>query len=200
MLRLIIYLLRRPWAAQSPHLRAKFGEVLFEVFLPSSAKADSASQGLAGDGPHTYLLYSEPTAQAFMVPCLLLLYGDVERTGFYEKLGHRFRIASVLKHLWQSAEHKQAFRQIANEREYFVRFANGLMNETNNLVSAMMDKLPQIKQTQMLMKNPAEWARLTEEQRNQESERFSDNERSVKDSCLLCNETVHMLNYLTEVR
>src|SRR5690606_14083186 len=117
------------------------------------------------DGPHSQLLLTDPAAQAFMAPCLLLLYGDVERTGFYEKLGHRFRIACVLKHLWRSPGHRNAFRAIASEREYFVRFANGLMNETNNLVSSMLDKLPQIKQTQMLMKNTAQWMSMTEEQR-----------------------------------
>jgi hypothetical protein len=88
------------------------------------------------------------------------------------------------------------------------------MNETNNLVASMMEKLPQassltlssvcsrpltqIRTTQLRMRSP-EWATLTEEQREQETERYSEAERGVRDACLLGNETVHMLNYLTEV-
>ena len=38
VLGLIIFFLRRPWAVQSPHLRAKFGLILFHVFLPCSLR------------------------------------------------------------------------------------------------------------------------------------------------------------------
>lgn len=34
----LLYFLRRPWAVGSPHLRAKLGQVLFYVFLPSSER------------------------------------------------------------------------------------------------------------------------------------------------------------------
>ena len=35
VLELTIFFLRRPQAVQSPHVRAKFGELLYQVFLPS---------------------------------------------------------------------------------------------------------------------------------------------------------------------
>jgi hypothetical protein len=38
VLSVFIYFLRRPWAAGSPHLRAKLGQVLFYVFLPASER------------------------------------------------------------------------------------------------------------------------------------------------------------------
>ena len=46
--------------------------------------------------------------QETLAPALLLLYGDVEHTGHYDKLEHRFHIAAVLKYLWQSPEHRCA--------------------------------------------------------------------------------------------
>jgi ubiquitin conjugation factor E4 B len=47
-----------------------------------------------------------------------------------------------------------------------VRFANGLMNETNALVASVMEKLPEIRNVQVQQRDPS-WATLTEEQRNQ---------------------------------
>ena len=38
VLSVLLYFLRRPWAVGSPHLRAKLGQVLFYVFLPSSER------------------------------------------------------------------------------------------------------------------------------------------------------------------
>jgi hypothetical protein len=106
-----------------------------------------------------------------------LLYGDVENTGFYEKLPFRRSIMAVLKHLWSISTHREAFRGIAlntspaatsdvmeiesegvavntdgvvsmstdndsnDEENYFLRFANGLMNETNFLVSSIIADL-----------------------------------------------------------
>ena len=65
------------------------------------------------DGPHSSLLDTHHEAQAFLAPALLLLYGDVERTGFYEKLTNRRSIMVVLKHLWTLHTHRPAFRGIA---------------------------------------------------------------------------------------
>eukprot|EP01032_Pedospumella_encystans_P017808 gene17808-20285_t len=182
-LSLIVFFLRRPWAIQKPHLRAKFGLTLFHVFLPASARSrgDMWSQNAPVDGPHTNLLSTHIMAQRYMSPGLLLLYGDVERTGFYEKLTNRRCIMVVLKHLWTLPTHRSAFRGIAtlqdtfgsstvpasssssgataegSGQDYFVRFANGLMNETNALVAATMDKLVEIRKTQLQMQNLPEW-------------------------------------------
>lgn len=55
------------------------------------------------------LVFSAPTPllkQETLAPALLLLYGDVEHTGHYDKLEHRFHIAAVLKYLWQCPEHR----------------------------------------------------------------------------------------------
>ncbi len=63
----------------SPHLRAKLGDILFWVFLPSSERAMLGSGRISRrDGAHTALLYSYPGAFSELAPSLLLLYGDVE--------------------------------------------------------------------------------------------------------------------------
>ncbi len=220
VLSLLIFFLRRPWAIQSPHLRAKFGQVLFHVFLPVQDRGqEDSSSNTVGDGPHTTLLSAHIDAQKFLAPSLLLLYGDVERTGFYEKLSNRRSIMIVLKHLWTLPTHRLAFQGIATQnidtshleqgteiqstasqnqsQNSFVRFANGLLNETNALVATTMDKLSDIRKTQMLLQNISEWSKLPEDERNRIKERHESNEMECKGSAGLCLETLNMLNYLT---
>jgi ubiquitin conjugation factor E4 B len=231
VLSMVLFFLRRPWAVKSPHLRAKFGQLLFHVFLPVAARGqeEKYTNVPSVDGPHTSLLSSHLDAQRFLAPSLLLLYGDVERTGFYEKLTNRRCIMVVLKHLWTLQTHRPAFQGIATthvdtthleqndsveniadenatnsgissgekSQNSFVRFANGLLNETNSLVATTMDKLSDIRKTQVLMQNPAEWGRMNEEDRKRVTEKHESNEQECKGTAGLCLETLNMLNYLT---
>jgi len=197
---LCIQALTRPQLVHSPHLRAKIGDLLYLVFLPPEERLDHSSTSAAatrGHSVYTSFLLNNPLAQASLAPALLLLYGDVEHTGFYDKLEHRFHIAAVLKFLWRSPEHRRTFRRISSDTSQFTSFANGLMNETNALVASVMEKLPEIRSVQLQMKDSPAWAAMPEESRNEIMERHNDNERSVSSSLLLCNETIHMLMYLT---
>ena len=65
-------------------------------------------------------------------------------------------------------------------QDQFVRFANGLMNETNKLVALIMEKLPEIRTTQLQMADGAAWGALSEEQKQEVTERHEENERMVK--------------------
>lgn len=141
--------LSHPARIHSPHLRAKFGDVLFTVFLPPEEHYDYSARHHPHDvphnAPHTAFLLTSPEAQEHLAPSLLLLYGDVEQTGYYDKLSHRIHIATVLKYLWKSPEHRSTFRRISKDTEGFVRFANGLMNETNTAVASAMKDLVEIR-------------------------------------------------------
>jgi len=184
---------------RSYNLRAKLGDVLYDVFLPQSSSSPNSGvpQSVSCDPATTapYLL-SDPSAQETLAPSLLLLYGEVERTGYYEKMSHRSHIASLLKYLWESKEHRPAFRRITQNKESFIKFANGIMNETNSLIASVMEKLPEIRRVQVQMANPTEWARLSEEQRETISSRHEENEQEVKRALPLCNKTLQMLGFL----
>lgn len=184
------------------NLRAKLGDVLYELYLPD----DSTDRRHRRDVPtsvtcdpmrggQTYLL-SDPDAQATLAPSLLLLYGEVEHTGFYEKNSHRAKICKLIKYLWNSQEHRSAFQGITSSRDTFVVFANGIMNETNHLMGDVMQKLPEIRATQLRMENTAEWGRLSEEEQTRLSEALEENERMVKSSLPLVNQTLAMFGYL----
>ena len=181
------------------NLRAKLGDVLYEVYLPSDidgrrdVPTSVSSDPLAGG--QTYLL-SDKVAQESLAPSLLLLYGEVEHTGYYEKMGHRANISSLLKYLWESTEHRPAFRRITQSKDSFIKFANGIMNETNALIASVMEKLPEIRQAQEQIDNPQGWAALPNEQREIISSRLEDNEHEVKRAFPLCSKTLQMLGYL----
>jgi ubiquitin conjugation factor E4 B len=74
-----------------------------------------------------------------LAPSLLLLYGEVENTGYYEKNDHR------AKFLWSSPEHKNAFKGITEDKNSFITFANGIVNEMNDKFASVMETLPSIR-------------------------------------------------------
>jgi ubiquitin conjugation factor E4 B len=111
-------------------------------------------------------------------------------------MSHRAKIASLIKYLWESAEHRPAFKRITQDRENFMKFANGIMNETNTLIATVMQKLPEIREAQLLMSDSAGWGQLSEDDQNQVSSRLEDNERDVKSALPLCNKTLQMFGYL----
>lgn len=199
--KLVVKLLSPKYAhtVRNYNLRAKLGDVLYEVYLPSSDENRSSVPSsvlcdpLAGGQPY---LLSDASAQETLAPSLLLLYGEVEHTGYYDKMTHRKKIAALLKFLWESSEHRPAFRRITQNKESFIKFANGIMNETNNLIASVMEKLPEIRRVQLQMANPQEWAALSEEQRETITSRHEENEHAVKSELPLCNKTLQMLGWL----
>lgn len=194
LLDMILIFLSSPSYIHSPHLRAKMSEVLYHVFLPSDEAEEhqSAASTLAID-----LLSTYPLAQEHLAPCLLALYGDVEQTGFYEKLEHRYHIACLLRYLWKVPGHKSAFVRISADEDKFVKFAHGLMNHINSLVTDALIALPEIKQLQEEMQDEARWMALDETVREQKQNLLADKERTVTSSLQLANETIHMMSYLT---
>jgi ubiquitin conjugation factor E4 B len=175
------------------------GDVLHDLFLPPSRDEQrEIPQSVWADpstGGQTYLL-SDKSAQDTLAPSLLLLYGEVEHTGYFEKMSHRSKIASLIKYLWESSEHRPAFRSITENKDSFIKFANGIMNETNTLIATVMQKLPEIRIAQEQMKNSQEWSQLSEEQQSEISSRLDDNEREVRHALPLANRTLQMFSYL----
>ncbi|CAB9526533.1 conjugation factor E4 [Seminavis robusta] len=199
--KLVVKLLSPTYAGvvRNYNLRATLGDVLYDLFLPSASdERRDVPTSVACDplaGGQTYLL-SDPAAQESLAPSLLLLYGEVEHTGYYDKMTHRAKIASLIKYLWESTEHRPAFRRITQNKQSFIKFANGIMNETNTLIATVMQKLPEIREAQLKMKNTAEWGQLGEEEQNMITGRLDDNEREVKHALPLCNKTLQMFGYL----
>jgi len=182
------------------NLRAKLGDVLHDVYLPTDTSPSNSTvvpTSVSHDPitSHPYLL-TDPLAQKHLAPSLLLLYGEVEHTGHYDKMSHRANIASLLQYLWSTTEHRGAFAAIASNRDSFLKFANGIVNETNSLIATCMEKLPEIRKVQLQMSDVKGWADLGAERRDEIMSRHEENEQEVKRALPLCNKTLKMLGFL----
>ena len=111
-------------------------------------------------------------------------------------MSHRSNIAGLLQYLWASPEHRPAFAEITRDKDSFVKFANGIVNETNSLIATCMEKLPEIRRVQAQMSDLAAWGALSDEERERISERHEENEHDVKRALPLCNMTLKMLEFL----
>mgnify|MGYP000962474614 CR=1 FL=1 len=90
----------------------------------------------------------------------------------------------------------RAFAKITADKDSFIKFANGIMNETNSLISSVMEKLISIRNIQLQISNTTEWNRLSEERRETIQSQYSEYEEEVRGSLPLCNKTLQMLGYL----
>ena len=82
------------------------------------------------------------------------------------------------------------------DSNYFIRFANGIMNETNLQVNEALTSLAKVREIQELQKS-AEWASMSEEQRKEKQEKLEEGERDARMCSGLCMDTIHMVNFLT---
>jgi len=188
-----------PKYVRSPHVRASFAESLFAAFLPDTHKGDERkTNGVAStQDVRAHLLSSSEVAKRNLAPGLLQLYGDVEACGYYEAIGYRHHIALLLKYLWNVAKHQEAFHSFASSTpERFVKFANGIINQTNDGVADSLQRLREIKKTQDETNGPG-WSNLGEEERRQRTQGLEENERFVSSALLLAGEVIQMLRYLS---
>lgn len=181
------------------HIRAGMADAIFYAFIPDRQKEYSK---LGGNESQQYirasLLNSNKLVVGHMAPALLRLYGDVESTGYYEAITHRHHIATILKHIWEDSAHRPAFRGFANadNSETFVRFANGIFNQTNDGIAGSLQRLREIKQIQEERVSP-QWLQMTDEERNQKLENLAEHERNSSGQLLLANEVLNMIRYLS---
>ncbi|KAL3790363.1 hypothetical protein HJC23_002749, partial [Cyclotella cryptica] len=156
------------------------GDVLHDIFLPSSGNdRNDVPHSVSCDplaGGQAYLT-SDKLVQETLAPLLLLFYGEVEHTGFYEKNSHRTKIAKLLKFLWESPKHKPAFRESQRIKQAFKSLR----------MVFVMERLPAIRTVQLQMANHQEWTALRKEER----------ETIIMKRILpLCNSVVKMLCFL----
>jgi len=189
--------LTQPDLVHSPHLRARLGELLYEVYLETSAKPGEHGPRHA-EAPHHHFLRNHPRAVSDLAPALLALYGSVEHVSEEERVNCRVHCARLLKYLWgASSAHRATFRRISADHDKFVRFANGLMNETNAYVAQIMEKLLDVRAVQVRMANSTQWTTLSQEERDEELKRHAGNEQTLRSFLPLCNETIHTVSYLS---
>lgn len=194
-----IAFLLKPELIFSPHILARLGELLYEVYLVPSAKPTPHPHApRITEAPHHQLLINHPRSASDLAPALLALYGRVEQVSHNEKVECRVYCARMLKFLWGASDgHRSTFQRISADHDTFVRFANGLLNEINAYVAMMMEKLPEVRSVQVRMADTAQWAAMDDSEREELLKTHANNERSLRSILPLCNETIHTVCYLS---
>mmetsp|Transcript_33728 Transcript_33728/g.54111 ORF Transcript_33728/g.54111 Transcript_33728/m.54111 type:complete len:692 (+) Transcript_33728:1319-3394(+) len=193
-----VALMASPGRVNSPHLRASFAESIFAAFLPSSEKGHDNHHFSSFEGIRANMLGNSNFICKYLAPGLLELYGDVEATGHWNAISHRQHIALLLRYIWNIESHRSAFHDFASSRtERFVKFANGIINQTNDGVADSLQRLREIRQTQLDRKNFSFWNSLSEEDKRQRVQALEENERFVSSALLLAAEVLNMLGYLS---
>ncbi|KAH9255694.1 hypothetical protein BASA81_006088 [Batrachochytrium salamandrivorans] len=191
------------------HVRAPMGDALFWAFLPEEAKQfdqQQQQQPQRFSASSRQLCLESNLAQTHLVPALMKLYGDVQVTGFYQVSAHRQLITKLLSYLWKISLHRQAFREFAETSAVdesdsaFIKFANGILNQTNSNVAESLAKLREIRKIQLEQKTPAWTSELTEEERKQKLTLLEANEKEVASCLMMANDATDMLAYLSSDR
>ena len=143
-----------------------------------------------------------PEAQRHLAPTMLLLYGDVEKTGYYDKVTNRQYISVVLRYLWSEQSHRSAFRKIVTdsksgeEDSHFVKFAAGALDATNSQFASLQQHMSTI-QSIRGKQGTAEWGSLTDERREEDLKKLREAEHLIKSEADLILEVLGMVNYLS---
>ncbi|KAJ1669104.1 Ubiquitin conjugation factor E4, partial [Coemansia sp. RSA 25] len=165
-------------------------------------------------------------ARSYLVPALLRLYVDIERTGshtqFYDKFNVRYHIARTLRSLWARGQSyveatRRFFMQqggteqstttgsLRKDQQVIEEFVARLMTDATYLLDESLSKLAIIRDIEKRQADTAAGiggdteAAESREQMEATAQRLQEAERMAQSFVLLAHETVHMLAYLSKL-
>lgn len=195
MIKFIIIFINSVAYIRNPYLRAKLVEVI--AVLTPDMQGYRRRTSRFGE-----IIERHPLALSHLASSLMRFYVDVENTGshtqFYDKFNIRYNIATIFKNLWSSPDHKAQFIQESKSGDYFVRFANMLMNDLTYLLDESLSKLAEIRDIELAKENPETWNAQAPEIRQTREQSFASAEKMVKTFLIFGKETLNLFLYFTE--
>lgn len=187
----IVVFLCTPYV-KNPYLKGKFVEILYRN---TRSWGPRFPRGTLGD-----TLNYHPLALKGLLPALMRIYCEIEFTGqhnqFYEKFEVRHQIAKILKLIWETKEHREAFKAETG-KEDFVRFVNYLLNDTTFLLDESLSKLKTIHDLQLEMADKATWDAQSDEDKKDKEKLFKSAEGQATSFLIYTYEVLHLLKTLT---
>ncbi|GBG72537.1 hypothetical protein CBR_g12108 [Chara braunii] len=190
----IVTLMGSPLHIKNPYLRAKFVAVL-NAWMPAHCMTRGIADSMAT------LFEGHQLALECMVPNLLKLYVDIEFTGshtqFFDKFEIRHNIAELLEYLWEVPSHNMSWKKVAKteERGFYLRFLNMLVNDAIYLLDESLNKLPELRDLEEQMKDKKAWESIPEDERREKERYFRQMESMVRYDMMVANYNVRMLQY-----
>ncbi|KAG0567242.1 hypothetical protein M758_7G160400 [Ceratodon purpureus] len=193
----IVMFMGSPLHVKNPYLRAKMVEVL-NAWMPSKCYSPTLGSSMSS------LFEGHQLALQYLVPNLLQLYVDIEFTGahnqFYDKFNIRHNIAELLEYLWSVPSHHHAWKQVAikEEKGSYLKFLNLLINDSIFLLDESLKKIPELKEMETQLADPAVWSRRPAQERQERERHYHQQENVVRIDMMLANEDVKMIQYTSE--
>ena len=187
----IVVFLCTPYV-NNPYLKGKFVEILYRN---TRSWGPRYPRGTLGDTLNYY-----PLALKGLLPALMTVYCQIEFTGqhnqFYEKFEVRHQISKILRLIWETREHREAFKAETG-KEDFVRFVNFLLNDTTFLMDEALGRLKQIHDLQQEMADKATWDAQTDEQKKDKEKLLKSAEGQAHSNLVYGYESLFLFKTLT---
>lgn len=123
---------------------------------------------------------------------LCALYGDVERTGYYEKVEHRYRIAAVLVFLGKQSAQSETLLEFS-KTDGFLSFADGLIGHSIHALTDSMQSLSDIHELQQILAAGG----LDEGDTDAKRKELAQLEGAARSGLMLTNQTLELLATLS---
>eukprot|EP00698_Gefionella_okellyi_P019961 TRINITY_DN6206_c0_g1_i1.p1 TRINITY_DN6206_c0_g1~~TRINITY_DN6206_c0_g1_i1.p1 ORF type:complete len:1181 (-),score=261.12 TRINITY_DN6206_c0_g1_i1:1145-4687(-) len=189
-------LLASPKFMSNPHLHGHVVETMCAI--APIRDSDIPTEGIPA---LDRLFTAQPFVLQHLSPALMQLYIDIEHTGadsqFYDKFTVRHAIALLLKYLWRNSVHRRRIEAASQDTAHFVQFINMLINDANYLLDETFTKLRDVGEYERLRADPSQWDSLDGGQQRERDQQNRERERHLRTLCLLGNETVNLIHYLT---
>lgn len=191
MITLCVTFLESSEYIKNPYLKSKLVSLLYNGSWPIYHR----KKGVFGDA-----MTGSKFANDYLLHAVMKFYIECESTGahtqFYDKFNIRFEIFQIIKCVWTNDFYKEQLgKQSRNDREFFVRFVNLLLNDATYVLDEALSKFPKIHDVE---KELRENQSLTQEQRQQKEEELQSLESQARSYMQLANETVAMMQLFTK--
>lgn len=191
MVALCVAFLESSEYVKNPYLKSKLITLLYNGSWPTY----HLSKGVLGDS-----MTNSTFANNHLLHAVMKFYIECESTGahtqFYDKFNIRFEIFQIIKCVWTNDFYKrQLDKQSRNERDFFVRFVNLLLNDATFVLDEALSKFPKIHDVE---KELREDQTLTPEDRAKKEEELETLQGQARSYMQLANETVAMMHLFTK--
>ena len=190
-----------PQYIKNPYLRGKLLEVM-SLLIPKGK-----DQGYYFGGGNLATLFQEHAiAKKSLVRTLIQFYVDIEIMGrefdgarmFYSKFAYRHYMAELLLYVTKHDSYIKSLELVvSDDPDAFVRFINMMLNDVIFCLDDAILKLQDIRSTETLMADHAQWNALNDEQRKEKKEELDQKYDQAHWGLRSGNEILDMMKMLT---
>lgn len=199
-----------PGYVKNPFVRSRISEVLC-VLLQPHAGADRRRPPVAAS--IQTLIEGDPMVQQYLVRSLMKLYVDIEFTdrsnSFYEKFSTRANVGMLLELLWNMPAHRESWKALATGRgppdprgaaegqHVHLQFCNMIINDSTYLLGEALEKLPQVRDLEVLMEDKTAWDALSKREQQEKEAVLRQESQIIKHHLTSASIAVKTLEYTT---